>query len=107
MQLTAAIQQLLLEMDLPAEDMADIVLDAQEYGVGELVALVSSKLSPEDVIVLDEMIDEEKTASDIDAWLATKIADYDTYMPKALEEVKEYLASEVPDMNDADLNADE
>lgn len=104
MQLTAAIQQLLLDMDLPAEDMADIVLDAQEYGVGELIGLASGKLSAEDVIELDEMIDDEKSVTEIDAFLASKIADYDKYMKKALEEVKDYLDTEPADMDDVDLN---
>lgn len=92
MKLTNEIQSLLLEIQLDAdEQLEDIVLDAQEYGMECIIEMVTPKLTPEDIIVLDEMIDDDKSVDELDEWLGTKIEDYDSYVNKALEMVKEYL----------------
>ncbi len=101
MKLTNEIQSLLLEIQLDAdEQLEDIVLDAQEYGMECIIEMVTPKLTPEDIIVLDEMIDDDKSVDELDEWLGTKIEDYDSYVNKALEMVKEYLQWEEEELTE-------
>lgn len=74
--------------------MEDIVIDAQEYGLWELVALAADSMQPQDIITLEQMIDEWKTPEAIDTWLSTKAPWYDQYAIQALESVKTYLSTE-------------
>lgn len=93
--LTTQIQQYLLTTNLPeGEDMEDIVIDAQEYGLWELIALAADSMQPEDIVQLEHMIEEGKSATDIDTWIVTKIPWYDQYATQALNAVQIYLTTE-------------
>ena len=74
MKLTSAIQSLMLNVQLwPDESLTDIVLDAQEYGMECIIELTAANLSPEDIIQLEEMIDNESSVEELDSWLEGKI----------------------------------
>lgn len=95
MSLTSSIQAFLLDAELPAgESMEDIVLDAQEYGIECLIEMVVPELLPEEILVLEEMIENDTPIQEMERWFSEKVKNYDTYLQKAMEEVKLYLSEE-------------
>ncbi|MEI7478221.1 MAG: hypothetical protein WCJ81_07195 [bacterium] len=95
MSLISAVQNLLIDITIPADELEDVVYDAQMYALEELIDQIVPHLSEQDIIALDDMIEEDKTVADIDTWLSTKIPEYDTYVQKILPEVKAYLLEDV------------
>ncbi len=95
MQLITEIKSLFPDMsDLAPEDRDDIITDAQEYGLGEMIALVSEGMSEETLHDLETMIENEATVEDIDTRLAHNAPSYEKHIPEIVASVKDYLESE-------------
>ena len=90
--LTKKIEEYLLKRDLIQDnDKDEILIDAQEYGIGELIALGADEMQPWEVIVLDQMIETWKSLEEIDVWLKNKIPWYDLHTLKAMDSVISYV----------------
>lgn len=59
-----------------------------------IIELAAAKLSPEDIMQLDEMIDNEASVEELDTRLEGKIENYDNYIQQVIEMVKDYLSDE-------------
>lgn len=71
--------------------MQDVVIDAQEFALEQLVEKVASSLSPENILVLDSMIADDLPVEKIDQWLQENAPTYDQYIASIEKDVIEYL----------------
>lgn len=95
MTLVSATQQLLMNTDVPSGiPMDDFVDDVQDYAMEMLLGEIADKLSGDDAIILDDMIDADATVAQIDTWLSARIDNYDTCVLKAIEETRKYIRGE-------------
>ncbi len=84
-----------METDIPAGiAMDDFVDDIQDYAMEVIIGQVADKLSGDDAIALDEMIDADASVAQIDTWLCTRVDGYDAYVKSAMVETRKYIGGE-------------
>lgn len=84
-----------MDTDIPAGmAMDDFVDDIQDYAMEVIIGQVADKLSGDDAIALDDMIDADASVATIDARLCTKVAGYDAYVKSAMVETRKYIGGE-------------
>jgi len=84
-----------MDTDIPAGmAMDDFVDDIQDYAMEVIIGQVADKLSGDDAIALDEMIDADASVATIDAWLSSKVVGYDEYVKSAMVETRKYIGGE-------------
>lgn len=92
MSIQSLVQWILLEMPLPeGESMQDVVIDAQEYALEQLIEKVAGSLSPENILLLDSMIADDMPVEKIDQRLQENAPSYDEHFPSIEKDVIEYL----------------
>jgi hypothetical protein len=84
-----------MDTEIPAGmEMDDFVDDIQDYAMEVIIGNVADKLSGDDAIALDGMIEADATVAEIDTWLCTRVDGYDEYVTWAIGETRKYIGGE-------------
>lgn len=94
MQLIDSIKNLLADVDIPADEREDVILDAQEYGLGEMIALIEDSVSEEKLMELEKLVENEASVQEIDTWLSENTPNYIDNIDVVLSTLQEYLESD-------------